>query len=180
MNAPFSSPVLGQPILTAERAREVLSYDPESGVLTWRVSRPGTSAGTVAGTFCEGYLQVQIDYRFYRAHRVIWLMVTGEWPTHNVDHRNRKRADNRWLNLREATPLQNARNKSPSRANTSGVVGVSRAGRKWGAYIGLDNRIIHLGCFEAKDDAVEARCRAEQHYFGEFAATVSASREGRP
>lgn len=74
------------PALTAERARELLVYDPETGALNWRVAR-GCRSGALAGTrTSEGYTQVEIDYRLYRAHRVIWLMQTGKWPNDHLEH----------------------------------------------------------------------------------------------
>ncbi|HEV2898016.1 MAG TPA: HNH endonuclease [Pseudaminobacter sp.] len=164
--------------LTAARARELLIYDPETGALTWRVARPGLRAGALAGTrTSEGYTQVEIDYRLYKAHRVIWLIMTGKWPKHQVDHRNGMRADNRWRNLRDATPLQNARNRRPGTSNTSGRIGVSysKDRAKWSAYIGLDRRTINLGSFDKLDDAVAARAEAERHHFGEFAPVVEMS-----
>ncbi|WP_282595028.1 HNH endonuclease signature motif containing protein [Mesorhizobium amorphae] len=162
----------GAPALTAERARELLHYNPETGALTWRVPR-GCQRGALAGTrTSEGYTQVEIDYRLYRAHRVIWLMQTGKWPKQLLDHRNGMRADNRWRNLREATPLQNARNRRPGKSNSSGTVGVSylTSLQRWEAYIGLDNRCVSLGRFVEKDEAISARRQAEQHHYGEFAA----------
>lgn len=160
------------PALTAERARELLLYDPETGALTWRTAR-GCRLGALAGTrTVDGYTQVEIDYRLYRAHRVIWLMQTGKWPKQLLDHRNGMRADNRWKNLREATPLQNARNRRPGKDNSSGTVGVSFVSslQRWEAYIGLNNRCLSLGRFVDKEKAISARRQAEQHHFGEFAA----------
>lgn len=163
--------------ITAEMARELFSYDPETGILRWKVSRPGRKAGAEAGTHTYGYIQVEVNYRFYRAHRIIWLMQTGEWPAHQIDHINGIRDDNRWSNLREATPMQNSRNRRPSKRNKSGIVGVSwnRQRRGWDACIGHRNRTVNLGCFPEKKDAVAARCEAEKHYFGEFAYDWQAS-----
>ncbi|UVK39919.1 HNH endonuclease [Mesorhizobium sp. AR10] len=164
------------PALTAERARALLIYNPETGALNWRVARPGICSGALAGTrTSEGYTQIEIDYRLYKAHRVIWLIMTGKWPTHQVDHKNGMRADNRWKNLREATPLQNARNRRPGCSNSSGRVGVSfsAARSKWGAYIGLDNRTVNLGHYETRDEAVAARIEAERQHFGDFAASLA-------
>ncbi|HEV2899896.1 MAG TPA: HNH endonuclease signature motif containing protein [Pseudaminobacter sp.] len=166
------------PALTAERARELLSYDPNTGALTWKVGRPGVRVGALVGTrTSEGYTQIEIEYRLYRAHRVIWLIMTGAWPKHQVDHRNGMRADNRWRNLRDATPLQNARNRRPGASNTSGRIGVGylKNQAKWSAYIGLDNRTIHLGSFDNVEDAIAARVEAERHHFGEFAPVMEAS-----
>lgn len=161
------------PALTAKRARELLKYDPGTGLLHWRIGRPGLRAGDLAGTLTKGgYIQIEVDYRLYKAHRVIWLIVTGKWPKHQVDHRNGKRANNRWKNLREATPLQNSRNRRPGKANTSGRIGVSylRKQRRWSAYIGVCNRTVKLGVFGTFNEAAKARDLAERRFFGEFAA----------
>lgn len=160
------------PAITAELARELLVYDPNTGSLHWRIARPGAPKGALVGTrTSEGYTQIEINYRLYRAHRVIWLMMTGMWPKHHVDHINGVRADNRWKNLREATPLQNSRNRVTSKKTGSGRVGVSfiKSDAKWHAYIGIDNRTINLGRFTEIEDAVAARVEAERVHFGEFA-----------
>jgi HNH endonuclease len=175
MNVPFN---IAPSLPSLERVRELFAYDPGTGVVTWRVSRPGTASGTVAGTLSHGYLQVQIDWKFLKLHRVIWLMQTGNWPVHHIDHINRNRSDNRWCNLREATPLQNSRNRSLSRRNKSGHVGVcwDRRLEKWEANIGVGSRTLKIGCFEVIQDAISARCEAEKHYFGEFARDARAAR----
>lgn len=162
------------PPLTYERANEVLEYDPETGILTWRKSRPGVVAGTTAGTPVNGYLQVQVDRIFYRAHRVCWLLQTGSWPNLLLDHINGRRSDNRWCNLREASYQQNAFNKRAHKNSKSGLIGVSptRNGR-WQADIGYNGKVHHLGQFECIADAVAARCAAETHYFGSFARQAS-------
>ncbi|TIM06403.1 MAG: HNH endonuclease [Mesorhizobium sp.] len=165
------------PALTAERARALLIYNPETGALNWRVARPGTLSGALAGTrTSEGYTQVEIDYRLYKAHRVIWLIMTGKWPTHQVDHKNGMRADNRWKNLREATPLQNARNRRPGKRNSSGRVGVTQtASGRWQAFIGVDLQNHVIGTFGSFHEASDARAAAEQYHYGEFSAGHEAS-----
>ena len=163
---------MSKPLLTYERAHEVLIYDPETGALNWRIGRPGAPLGALVGTrTADGYTQVEIDYRLYRAHRVIWLMQTGKWPKHHIDHKNGMRADNRWKNLREATPAQNARNRRPHKDSGSGRVGVTfaKASAKWQAYIGIENRTVSLGHFAQIEDAIAARVAAEREFFGEFA-----------
>lgn len=90
--------------LTYERASQLLTYCPTSGMVRWRISRAGCVAGEIVGTPSNGYLQVQIDLVFYRVHCVAWLLHFGRWPSMGLDHRNGKRADNRIANLREATP----------------------------------------------------------------------------
>jgi hypothetical protein len=161
-----------KPILTYERAHEVLVYDAETGALNWRVGRPGAPKGALVGTrSSHGYTQVEVDYRLYKAHRVIWLMQTAHWPKHQVDHINGMRADNRWSNLREATPLQNSRNRRPSMKNSTGRIGVAfdRRREKWNAYIGVDGKTINLGFYAEMSAAVAVREAAEKEHFGEFA-----------
>jgi hypothetical protein len=120
---------------------------------------------------CGKYVQICIDGENYKAHRVIWLWMTGEWPECLVDHRDGDGLNNRWRNLRAATYAQNAWNKRPGKRNTSGYVGVcpDKASGKFEACIGIDGRTVHLGKFECITDAVAIRCEAERHYFGDFA-----------
>jgi hypothetical protein len=157
--------------MTQERLREVLHYNPETGVFNWRKQRPGCVPGREVGTITNGYRQIQIDYKLFRACRLAWRYTTGSWPDCLVDHINGIRDDDRWCNLRAATYEENARNKSLCPRNTSGKVGVYqiKANGKWGAEIGINGSNIKLGCYEVKVDAVAARCEAEKHYFGVFA-----------
>lgn len=161
-----------KPLLTYERACEVLVYDPETGSLNWRIARPGAPKGALVGTrTADGYTQVEVDYRLYRVHRVAWLLMTGEWPHHFIDHINGMRADNRWKNLREATPLQNARNRRAEKETGSGRIGViyCKSSARWRAHIGVEKRTIHLGFYTDKADAIAAREAAEKEHYGEFA-----------
>lgn len=162
--------------MTPEVARELLEYDPTTGLVTWKPrSRPWFKddlswkmwntryAGKSAGhSSVSGYVIVTIFYHRYRAHRLIWLMTTGEWPD-QVDHLNHDRSDNRWSNLRDVNNQENGRNQSHSRANTSGVTGISwkKHGQKWQARIHLDGRSKFLGNFVNKEDAIAARRAAE-------------------
>lgn len=83
--------------VSADRLRSLLHYDPETGLFTRNVSRQGFHADTEAGTFHKqsGYILVGVDRKHYRAHRLAWLYMMGEWPS-EVDHINGDRADNRW------------------------------------------------------------------------------------
>jgi hypothetical protein len=157
--------------LTAERLREVLDYNPETGAFKRRIDRPGCKAGQIAGTIANGYRQIEIDYKLFRASRLAWLYMTGQWPRHMVDHINGKRDDDRWCNLRDVTPAQNARNRGVCRRNTSGRVGVHpvKKSGKWGAEIWLDGRNKRLGHFKKKSAAIKARRAAEIRYYGEYA-----------
>jgi hypothetical protein len=152
--------------LTVDRLRELLAYDPETGVFVWRVSRgrmpAGARAGSVAG---HGYVHVMIDGRLYKAHRLAHFHMTGSWPADEIDHEDRQRANNVWGNLRPATHKQNRENESPRKNNTSGFRGVAFRCGKWQAKIVHRGRFINLGGFPCKDDAIEFRMLAEAMLF---------------
>jgi hypothetical protein len=94
--------------LTAERLRELLDYDPKSGVWVWRISRKRMRIGSVAGSINgDGYRRLMVDGRRYQASRLAWLYVIGSWPIAEIDHKNLDKADDRFCNLRECTRLQN-------------------------------------------------------------------------
>src|SRR6267142_689238 len=99
--------------LTAEEVRAIMDYDPLTGIVRWKVRRGSTApAGGIVGSLSnKGYLTVRINYKLYLLHRIIWLLVTGQWPVNQIDHRNLMTADNKWTNLREATCPQNHGNK---------------------------------------------------------------------
>lgn len=158
-------------VLTSERLRGVLDYDPDTGLFTRRLSRGCVKSGTIAGTAnADGYLKIAVDGRDYSAHRLAWLYMTGEWPVDQIDHRDRNRANNRWGNLREATHAQNGRNLSRRSDNTSGRSGVSwdKDTGKWRARIRIDGADRHLGLFTSLDAATAVRRDAEFHFFGAF------------
>lgn len=162
--------------ITAERLRELLSYDPETGTFRWNVTRGGTGrAGSVAGCIDEttGYRRICIDGRRYYAHRLAWFYMTGEWPVEEIDHRNTVRGDDRWENLREASHAGNRQNSGKRRTNTSGLKGVSwHAGAsKWMAKIQVNGRQVYLGLFTNIDAAAAAYTTASERLHGEFGRT---------
>jgi len=104
--------------LTPERARALLSYDPETGIVRRRpetVARGKKAAPEVSTVNKDGYLCVKIDGTVYLLHRVIFLIMEPRWAEPTVDHENRKPLDNRWLNLREASHKLQTENRSITR-----------------------------------------------------------------
>ena len=169
-NPPLTSPPLLENHmaheLTQERLKELLHYDPETGVFTWVKSRKRTKAGDVAGYTCSGYTRIQVDYVTYRAHRLAYLYIHGHMPDVKIDHKDRDPSNNRISNLRPATNSQNSLNARVRSNNTSGYKGVHRHGPtgKWLASIGIDQKRHHLGLFDNILDAVSARKTAEETF----------------
>lgn len=154
--------------LTAARLRELLSYDPESGVFTWRATRGALKAGATAGSVTDkGYISIYISGRNYRAHRLAWLYMKAVEPADEIDHRDRNKTNNRFSNLREATNKQNHENMGLQRNNTSGIRGVYwyKPSGKWMAMIQHNSRQIFLGYFDDIVQAATARRAAERQYF---------------
>lgn len=158
------------------RLRELFSYDPNTGELLWR-SLPPRSKRCLLGQQVgrknyRGYWRCKIDGVCYPVHRVIWKMVTGSDPVNLIDHRNCNPSDNRWTNLREATPAQNGWNMRRQKRKANGVVkGVRfvKADRAWKAYIGIDGQQIYLGQFKDYERAVAVRNEAAAKTYGQFA-----------
>lgn len=149
--------------MLCDRIKKLLSYDPDTGEFKWRQAKGRVKAGQIAGaTDTCGYRVIRIDGKLYKAHRLAWLYSYGRLPNGILDHINRVPGDNRIANLREATQSENMHNAN--RATQSGVPGVRwRAERnKWVAQIRVGYRNYVLGSFASKDEAVEARQKAEK------------------
>lgn len=158
-----------------EYLRRRLLYEPETGILRW-ADRPHTNgwnpkmAGAVAGTRNgKGYIQIKMDGVIYLAHRIIWKLVTGCDPGDRVDHWNGTGIDNRWTNLREATPQQNQANMRRHKTNRSGFKGVALHKGKFCSQICIDGKRTYLGRFASAEEANAAYYKAALAHFGEFA-----------
>ena len=153
--------------LTADRLRELLSYDAETGVFHRAKPRKEINVGDVAGCVdSRGYVYARVDGVMYLAHRLAWLYVHGVWPADQIDHINGIRADNRIANLREATSAQNHQNQTHGQGNASGRIGVTwcEPCKKWRALIRVDGVQVHLGVFANIADAIAARAKAKAEY----------------
>jgi HNH endonuclease len=162
--------------LTAERLRELLRYDPKTGVFTWLVleTKNQVKAGDVAGYINNGgkgggYLKIRVDGHGYRAHRLAWLYMTGTWPHEQIDHIDRNRANNRWCNLREATQAQNQANSRLRKARDFKGAYFHKCSGKLQAAIQSNGRQIHLGLFDTPEQAWVAYAFAAWKYHGAYA-----------
>lgn len=157
--------------LSAEEVRRLLDYDRDTGVFRWRISTGQLKAGSVAGTFDSfGHRQIRIHGKKYMEHRLAWLHVTGTWPDGDLDHEDLDPANNRFDNLRLATPAQNQHNRALQKNNTSGFKGVSfrRKTGNWVAYINLNWKKRHLGSFSSPEAAHRAYLNASRQLHGSY------------
>lgn len=162
--------------ITAQRLREILHYDPDTGIFRYLVKRGTCAPGSIAGSvMLRGNWSMGLEYGRYSAHRLAWLYMTGEWPALEVDHIDGNPVNNRWDNLRLATSAQNKQNQHRPRSdNTSGYLGVFLHGfardgsKRWRARIQIDGKGKHLGLFKSPELAYSAYLKAKRqiHPFG--------------
>lgn len=168
---------------------EALDYDPETGILTWKKSRPrhhfksdrahsvhiARDGGKVAGTVSKGgYINIGLDGTKYLANRIAYAIHHEIEPADlpdRIDHKDGDTLNNRALNLRPATHNQNMHNSKIPASNTSGYKGVSwhKTNKKWAANIKVNGRKIHVGYFLTPEAAFEARNSAADTLHGDFA-----------
>jgi hypothetical protein len=152
--------------LTAERLRQILNYDPGTGVFTWLApTSRAIRAGSVAGTKGAGYVGIMIDgYRHY-AHRLAWLYSSGSLPKGQIDHINGDRRDNRLSNLRECSGSENQQNRPPNRSNKCGLIGVCwhKSSGQWQSQIGVNGKTRSLGMYRTPEAAHQAYLEAKSN-----------------
>lgn len=158
--------------ITQQQLRELLRYEPETGEFRWLVCLSNRApAGSLAGkkAKAEPYLQISIHGKQYRAHRLAWLYMRGEFPKF-VDHKNGVKTDNRFENLRPASKRENAWNAGLSRRNRSGAKGVSwsERDRKWIAQISVEGRQTRIGGFDTVEAAALAYAGVAEPLHREF------------
>lgn len=166
--------------------RECFDCDSDSGLLIWK-ARPrrhfkdersyattnSRFAGQAAGAVTRwGYVYVQLGSERIHAHRIIWAINTGAWPSRFLDHINGDKADNRIANLREADRSQNGANRPVSPKNKVGLKGVCPHGRRFRAQIKTREKVIYLGMFDTPELAHEAYAAAAIKHHGEYAGGI--------
>ena len=151
-------------LITQDELKELLNYDEETGMFTWKKSGKGRKADKAVGyTNIRGYVEVTIKKSKYYGHRLAWLYVYGYMPENMIDHINHNQSDNSIANLREADSQSNARNQTKSKNGDYGVQW-SKKRSLWNSMIYVDNKAIYLGMFAEYSDALNARKNAEVLY----------------
>jgi len=156
-----------QDALSQDLLKDLLRYNPETGEFRWAIVKRGCGFGKIAGFRArKDYRRIRINGEPYQAHRLAWLYMYGDWPIDQLDHINGNKDDNRIINLRSVSHLENHRNQKLRSTNTSGVMGVSwhKPASKWQAQVKVKGESIHLGSFSEFADAVAARQEANVKY----------------
>lgn len=150
--------------LTYERAVEILRYDSQNGVLErklkngeWRVCghKPTNN----------GYGRLEVDGKNYKTHRLIWLLTYGDWPE-CIDHIDHDKLNNRIINLRSVTKVENEHNRGMNKNNSSGFPGVyfDKLRNKYKAQIRVNGNHIHIGYYSTAEEAFLAYQLAKIKY----------------
>jgi len=157
--------------MDAARLRELLDYDPETGIFRRRRTAGGVKAGAIAGTPRKqlDYVVLSLDHKKYLAHRLAWLYIYGEWPQQHIDHIDHDGLNNRFANLRDVSRSINQQNRAgPTCRNRTGTQGVRERDGKLCAEIRIDGRSVNLGRFQNKEQASAAYREAKQKYHPGF------------
>lgn len=165
-------------MLTQARLKELLHYNPDTGVFTRLVATSNfIKVGDIAGaSHNRGYICISVHSKPYLAHRLAWLYMTGQFPSKQIDHVNGVRNDNRFINLRQCTQYENDQNRVSRKNTTSKYIGVSwnNERRKWRATININGKQKHLGRFETEEEALSAyiEAKAKIHTFNPVARAI--------
>jgi hypothetical protein len=162
---------------TAERIRELLDYNPLTGVFIWKHRANGPTkwntkwAGKVAGSQRgNGYIAIAIDGVKYLAQQLAWAYMTGDWPSSFVDHRNLDKSDYRFDNLRLASFGESSANISVRKSSKSGFRGVCFSKQKnlWRARLNKEGVEYHIGFFGSAKGAGIAYAKKATEVYGEY------------
>jgi hypothetical protein len=175
--------------LTAEIAKELLTYNPDTGKLfwkertakyfknpknpnytkSWNTKWAGKEALTAITRRKSGQISRLDGHVFnkkYAAHRIAWLIYYGEWPKNEIDHINQDPTDNRIKNLRDVTNSENHKNKTLLSTNTSGYIVLSfyKSRNKYSAELVINGVKKWLGYYDTVEEAAAVRAVASINY----------------
>ena len=155
--------------LTQEYLLQNLNYDPETGVVKWRISGKGRQMGIALGSEKgNGYLTIRLLGIQYLLHRVIWLYCEGSWPKGVIDHKDTDKKNNRRLNLRDVEQTVNNQNLRKAQENSrTGVLGVRQCKSKFHANIGVAGKSKYVGSYDTVEEASAAYQAAKEKYHSE-------------
>jgi hypothetical protein len=148
------------PLPPIETVLDVLKYDPDTGIFTWRTNEKVAASvrGKIAGTLAaNGYRRIKINGSCFLAHRLAWLILEGEDPGDlQVDHINGITDDNRRENLRLVTRSENQHNQRSARGYC-----FHKRDNNWKAQIMLNGKQHYLGLYTTKEEARAAYLEAK-------------------
>src|SRR5690242_17212002 len=153
------------PNLTSEILKSYLHYDPETGAFKWKESRGRVEKNQLAGSISCGRVLIRLCGCVYKAHRLAWLYMTGEWPNGQIDHRDGNQMNNAWGNIREVSATVNQQNKRKAYSNSkTGLLGASldKKTSKYVARIKLSDKRVTIGYFNTAQEAHEAYVEAKR------------------
>ncbi len=176
-------------MITQKKLKKLINYNPKTGVFTWLERTPdmfedgkypkkrlchkwnACYSGKQAGWTSRGYIQIKINGKSHQAHILAHIYMTGKKPIQNIDHKNGNPGDNKWCNLRLATPAENNANSKIRTNNSSGYKGVSfhKISKKWQAKIQTNGKQIYLGLFDTPQKAHKDYCKFAKKYHGKYA-----------
>lgn len=162
-------------MLTHDTLKGLLAYDPETGDFTWLmpVSRR-VHTGMIAGNLDkDGYTVIQIGGQKYRAGRLAFFYMIGEWPENEIDHIDRDKGNDAWINLREATRGENVQNREYL-VGEAGFRGVRQVRDRFQARISIDGVRECLGMFDSAEEANRAYLEHEGKFYGNFSEAKEA------
>lgn len=181
---------MAMPSITQKIVRDLLNYDPETGIFTWRyrdrkyfktdhaqkiwnARYPGKEAGSKS----LEYVIIGIFGRLFSAHRLAFLYMTGSFPSMDVDHIDRNKSNNQFENLREVSKFVNQQNRfNPRTDSRTQIIGAQKSGgknsKKFYSRIRVNGKYHYLGTFSTADEAGAAYLAAKQVYHPDAIQTL--------
>ena len=157
-------------MLTQEQLKELFHYSPETGIFTRLKTTTGKNkAGTIpGGDKSTGYIRIAINGKYYQAHRLAWLYMTGDFPKNCIDHINMIKTDNSWGNLRGATRSENNKNRNAQSNNRLQLKNISKlSSGSYRVQVGSNGSYINK-TFKKLEEAISYAKEMRDYYHKEF------------